>query len=88
MTAAEPRQHDDPARALFRVRPPPRRPRRRAVEPGRVGAWGPTSLYPNPTLTPGATTQATSATICSQQWSTTTIRPPTSFGSSTTRRRS
>lgn len=45
---------------------------------------GPTDLYPDPTLTPGATnpdiTQATIAdTICNHNWSTKSIRPPASY---------
>ena len=55
------------------------------VPPGQAGPRvGPSSLYPDPTLTPGATnpdiTQATiAATICNPQWSTKTIRPPASY---------
>ncbi len=55
------------------------------VPPGQTGPRvGPSSLYPDPTLTPGATnsdiTQATiAATICNPQWSTKTIRPPASY---------
>jgi len=55
------------------------------VPPGQTGPRvGPSSLYPDPTLTPGATnpaiTQATiAATICSPNWSTKTIRPPASY---------
>jgi hypothetical protein len=54
------------------------------VPPGQTGPRvGPSSLYPDPTLTPGATTpnitQANIAdTICNPQWSTKTIRPPAS----------
>ena len=45
---------------------------------------GPADLYPDPTLTPGATnpdiTQATiGATICNHSWSTKSIRPPSSY---------
>jgi len=43
------------------------------VPPGQTGLRvGPSSLYPEPTLTPGAT-------ICNPQWSTKTIRPPASY---------
>jgi len=55
------------------------------VPPGQAGPRvGPSSLYPDPTLTPGATnpniTQATiAATICNPNWSTKTIRPPASY---------
>src|SRR3981081_4713687 len=55
------------------------------VPPGQAGPRvGPSSLYPDPSLTPGATnpdiTQATiAATSCSPQWSTKTIRPPASY---------
>ena len=55
------------------------------VPPGQIGPRvGPSSLYPDPTLTPGATnpaiTQANIAdTICSPNWSTKTIRPPASY---------
>jgi hypothetical protein len=55
------------------------------VPPGQAGPRvGPSSLYPDPTLTPGAInpdiTQATiAATICNPRWSTKTIRPPASY---------
>jgi hypothetical protein len=55
------------------------------VPPGQTGPRvGPSSVYPDPTLTPGATnpdiTQATiAATICNPNWSTKTIRPPASY---------
>jgi hypothetical protein len=55
------------------------------VPPGQAGPRvGPSSLYPDPTLTPGATnpniTQANIAdTICNPNWSTKTIRPPASY---------
>src|SRR5467141_1339840 len=52
------------------------------VAPGESGPRvGPSYLYPDPTLTPGATnpdiTQANiNQTICNPQWSTKSIRPP------------
>src|SRR5437870_7366531 len=62
------------------------------VAPGQTGPRvGPSSLYPDPSLTPGATnpdiTQATiAATICSPNWSTATIRPPASYTSTLKRK--
>src|SRR5437667_4827159 len=55
------------------------------VPPGQAGPRvGPSSLYPDPILTPGATnpniTQANiNDTICNPNWSTKTIRPPASY---------
>lgn len=55
-----------------------------AVETTRAGRVGPADIYPNASLTPGATnadvTQANiDETICNPHWSTKTIRPPEEY---------